>query len=573
MIKQEYNFQYPIDFLEDKQELKKNVIEDLELLKFNDENENSQGIMEYVIEPKTIFGKHCLPDLTKHTTTNVKYLKDTQSIIKKYPKISQDPELHDKISSFWFSLKQDDNFVNNYKYIDIKYFNKLNESSIFLQILSLYNMSSPIMFFIVPFIMLLVPFFILKFKKLDVSMNSYMSLLKKVLKNHALGILVNTNYKEINWGTTLYLLFTIGFYLFQMYQNVLSCINYYKNMSKIHDYIFSVKDFLIETRENIELIEMLYNKHPTYVNFTTMLVHYKVDINKYINELNDITPFSINISKIGHLGYIMKHFYKFHKDEKVHQYMDFAFHLNGYMDYMCRIKELVDSKKLNACTFGKKTKMKGSYYAKLIKDKYVDNNIDLSKNIIITGPNAAGKTTLIKTAAINIIFSQQVGFGFYKRATFNPYNHIHSYLNIPDTSGRDSLFQAEARRCKEIIDDFEINKKDRHFCIFDELYSGTNPYEAVGSAYGFLKYINNNKKINFIITTHYGQLCKLLDSEQDIVNKHMKIEMKDDNYSFNYTYKLDSGISQVKGGFKVLKELNYPSDLLNSVLEISNKLI
>ena len=53
----------------------------------------------------------------------------------------------------------------------------------------------------------------------------------------------------------------------------------------------------------------------------------------------------------------------------------------------------------------------------------------------------------------------------------------------------------------------------------------------------------------------------------------MKIEMKDDNYSFNYTYKLDSGISQVKGGFKVLKELNYPSDLLNSVLEISNKLI
>lgn len=571
-MKQEYNFQYPIDFISEKQIIKKNVVEDLELTKFNNE-QDIQGIMEYVIQPKTIFGKSCLVELTNSISTDVEYLKQTQLILKKYPKIKQNPELHNKISSFWFSLIKDDNFMNKYKYIDMKYFNKLNESSMFLQFLSLYNMCSPVMFFIIPFIMLLIPFFILKFKKLDVSMNSYFSLLKKVLKNHALGALVNANYKELNWGATLYLIMTLGFYLFQMYQNVLTCINYYKNMKTVHEHIFTVKDFLTETRENILLIESVYRSHEKYKPFLNMILQYNRTIEYYIDELNEIKPFCINFSKITHLGYIMKHFYKFHKDTHVQQIMDFAFHLNGYMDYMGCISDLIKSKKMAACKFGKKTKMKDAYYAKFINEKYVSNNIDFDKNIIITGPNAAGKTTLIKTAAINIIFSQQVGYGFYKSATIHPYHYVHSYLNIPDTSGRDSLFQAEARRCKEILDEFENNKKQRHFCIFDELYSGTNPYEAVGSAYGFLNYIKNNKNVNFVITTHYGNLCTLLNGDENIVNKHMKIIMENNNYDFKYTYKLSSGISQIKGGFKVLKELNYPESLMQSIVKISNDLI
>lgn len=56
---------------------------------------------------------------------------------------------------------------------------------------------------------------------------------------------------------------------------------------------------------------------------------------------------------------------------------------------------------------------------------------------------------------MNIILSQQIGYGFYDSANINPYDYLHSYLNIPDTSGRDSLFQAESRRCKEILDSLE----------------------------------------------------------------------------------------------------------------------
>ena len=158
----------------------------------------------------------------------------------------------------------------------------------------------------------------------------------------------------------------------------------------------------------------------------------------------------------------------------------------------------------------------------------------------------------------------------FDSGTLNPYHHIHCYLNIPDTSGRDSLFQAEARRCKEILDLIEEKPDERHICIFDELYSGTNPYEAVSSAYGFLKYIKKNKNVNFLLTTHFIRLCKLLNKEKDVENCRMKSTI--DNYKPKYFYLLEKEISQIKGGIAVLKEIEYPEEILNHAKTILEKL-
>jgi len=87
-------------------------------------------------------------------------------------------------------------------------------------------------------------------------------------------------------------------------------------------------------------------------------------------------------------------------------------------------------------------------------------------------------------------------YGFYKSCTLNPFNYFHCYINIPDSISRDSLFQAEVRRCKEILDNITDNPSLRHFCVFDELYSGTNPYEAISSAYSYLNYITKIKILN-----------------------------------------------------------------------------
>ena len=191
--------------------------------------------------------------------------------------------------------------------------------------------------------------------------------------------------------------------------------------------------------------------------------------------------------------------------------------------------------------------------------------------MIITGPNAAGKTTLLKTTLFNIILSQQIGYGCYKSASLVVFNNIHCYINIPDTSGRDSLFQAEARRCKDILTLVEKNSSERHFCVFDELYSGTNPYEAISSAAAFLKYLNKFPNVCFILTTHFLDLCKRLDNEEKIKNYHM--EILGNQLNFTYTYKLITGISNIKGGVKVLNDLEYPQEIIDETQKVISDLI
>jgi DNA mismatch repair ATPase MutS len=199
-------------------------------------------------------------------------------------------------------------------------------------------------------------------------------------------------------------------------------------------------------------------------------------------------------------------------------------------------------------------------------DKVVANDITLDKQLIITGPNAAGKTTVIKSTLFNIIISQQLGYGFYERAEINPYDYLHCYLNIPDTSGRDSLFQAESRRCMEILRCIMENPTKRHFCIFDELYSGTNPYEAVAAAYGYIDYISKNPKVDLILTTHYIELCELLEKRNSdvITNLHMSVCAD----TGSYLYKIENGISTIKGGLKVLRDLEYPSEIVECAKHI-----
>ena len=148
------------------------------------------------------------------------------------------------------------------------------------------------------------------------------------------------------------------------------------------------------------------------------------------------------------------------------------------------------------------------------------NSYKLNHNFIISGANASGKTTFIKTTIFNLLLSQQIGAGYYKSAKINPFNHFYCYINIPDTSDRDSLFQAEVRRCKIFLDNIKESTPDtRHFCIFDELFSGTNPAEATKSAYAFLKYIAEFDNVDFILTTHYTTICKKLSSENVLICK------------------------------------------------------
>ena len=110
------------------------------------------------------------------------------------------------------------------------------------------------------------------------------------------------------------------------------------------------------------------------------------------------------------------------------------------------------------------------------------------------------------------------------------------------------------------------NKTDSHFCIFDELYSGTNPDEAVISAIAFMEYLIKNKNVSCLLTTHFLKVAKKLTKNISISNQHM-VTTKTNN-KISYSYILKSGISEIKGGINVLCDMNYPQEIIDNTIKM-----
>ena len=160
-------FKLPIEYNKNKRELNENIITDLELRETIDDE--TDPLYKFVFQPKTEFGKKVMEQFPRHYTTDVKYLKDTQKILKKYKGI--DGEIFrpnfDNIMGLWDEIKNDTGFKERYNYLDWSYWEYLNKSDLFLQVMSLYSLSSPIISFFVPVIILIIPFFIIQMKFLQ----------------------------------------------------------------------------------------------------------------------------------------------------------------------------------------------------------------------------------------------------------------------------------------------------------------------------------------------------------------------------------------------------------------------
>jgi uncharacterized protein YozE (UPF0346 family) len=567
-------FKLPILFVEQDKLFKLNpiVANDLELTVPPIEDLSgtiiAQNTMyEHLLKPRNFFASSLAPEWSGHFTTDVDFLKQTQNIIRNVDYISteQDECINcDKFLKLWKDLKQDNShFMDKYSFIEWDIATHLNESSSFLQALSFVNMASPAISFFIPILFLIFPFIILKIQGIPIDISTYVNTLKNIAKNHFIGSIIK-NIQNISWSSLLYLSMTIGLYGLQIYQNYMACMRFYNNISHINEHISFLKDYLSVSTLNIDKFVELNSHHSKYKDFCAVSSLHSNNLKDIYNEIKDIAKFEPKLSKIGEIGYLLKCFYKLHTNYEYENSLRYSAGFNGFIYNLRGVRENMVSQNINLATFNnKKTKMNGLYYPALADKKPIKNSCNFDKNIVITGPNASGKTTFLKSASINIILSQQIGLGFYDECSINPYTHIHSYLNIPDTSARDSLFQAESRRCKDIIDVIDGScDVSRHLCIFDELYSGTNPDEATKAAYAFLKYLSDKPNVDFALTTHYHKLCKKIKKTTNIGNYMMDVKTKNGRIE-EYTFKLKKGISAVKGGLTILEEMKYPTSILS----------
>lgn len=104
------------------------------------------------------------------------------------------------------SIIYDNGFINNYQYIDIPLLSNLNNNSLCLQTLSIYNLSSPVFSLLIPILFLLLPFFIIKLQGHKITFGLYFEHLKTVFSNHIIGQLFSS-FSNTNFTNKLYLLF------------------------------------------------------------------------------------------------------------------------------------------------------------------------------------------------------------------------------------------------------------------------------------------------------------------------------------------------------------------------------
>lgn len=569
-------FKLPILYNRNRQQLTDAVMDDLELIKTNDPDNVS--IYHKTINPQSVWGDALLSEWSKHYTTDVKFLKDSQTILCNLQDYTQTlgedtiGEFSDKIWNTWSTIKNDRSFKNNSGYIDFYGCEWINESELFLLCLSLYNMSSPIFAILLPFCILLMPFFFLQISGTAITLESYLVVLKDVSEGNALGRLI-FNFHDSKMEDRVYMCISAGFYLFSFYQNFLFCVKFCNNLFVINTDLMNIRDHLSICSKNMESLSKLIddNKLTTYHSFDEDMMKRRDTIQQILTLLNSIKPFKYKYQNIMELGTVMKTYYVIFQKEEYISTLLYSFGFQGYINILSGIQHQIQSKRLNAAKFKTKkqhTVMKGAYYAGLIdtKDEIVTNEFKFKQNMVLTGPNASGKTTILKASLINIIFSQQFGYGCYKQCILKPYDVIHCYINISDSLGRDSLFQTESKKCRAILESLKADPKKRHFCAFDELFSGTNPNEAVKCGHAYLDYLNKQKhRVDFLLTTHYTELCNKFDKNSKVQLCKMGVNVNKETGDYRYEYLLKKGINEIDGGVQVLKQLNFPEEIIKFV--------
>ena len=565
-------FKLPIYYNDKKIKLKPNITDDLELVKTVDVS-GGEPIYNYFFNSDNELSQTLISQISQYYTTDTNFLTESQELLKDYKKIENKYVDHSpnykNIIDIWNEIKSESDFKEKYYYIDWDVLEFLNKSEQFLQFMSLYNMASPVISLFIPIIILIIPFFVIRMKGLTLTLTEYGEVLRGLAETHAIGKLF-TKFSEVSANEKMYMLVSAAFYVFSIYQNIMVCVRFNNNMIKIHKHFNEINSYLEYTIQSIDNYISFSKDLLSQTEFTKILREKRETLFELKSKISSISEYKLtNFRKIHEIGCVLKYFYELHDDKLYNDALMYSFGFNGYIDCLEGLITNIGEKKINYASFtnkNKKTVFKKSYYAPLINNNPVKNTVKLNKNLIVTGPNASGKTTILKSTLINIIFTQQFGCGFYDSATINPYKYLHCYINIPDTSGRDSLFQAEARRCKEILDIVDSNKTDSHFCIFDELYSGTNPEEAVISAVAFMEYLIKNKNVSCLLTTHFLKVAKKLKKNISILNQHM-VTTKTNN-KISYSYILTEGISEIKGGINVLCEMNYPEEIINNTINM-----
>ncbi|MEO6976821.1 MAG: hypothetical protein ABI113_00540, partial [Mucilaginibacter sp.] len=189
------------------------------------------------------------------------------------------------------------------------------------------------------------------------------------------------------------------------------------------------------------------------------------------------------------------------------------------------------------------------------------------EGVLITGSNMSGKTTFIRSIAINTLLAQTI----YTTCTSSykaPLLKIQTSIRTTDDLGEHkSYFQAEALSILDIINQSGGDEQVKSLIIIDEIFRGTNTIERIAAAKSVLTYLTDNKNFVFV-STHDLELAELLDNDYAVYS----FEESVNDTRLVFDYKMKTGVLKNKNGIAILETIGYPETVVEDAYIVSEEL-
>jgi len=201
-------------------------------------------------------------------------------------------------------------------------------------------------------------------------------------------------------------------------------------------------------------------------------------------------------------------------------------------------------------------------------EKYIPNDIFLDKDsqqiIMVTGPNMAGKSAILRQTAIVCLLAQIGSFVPAKHAEIGMLDKIFTRVGATDNiSAGESTFMVEMNEAANILN----NISERSLILLDEIGRGTSTYDGVSIAWAIAEYLHQHPtQAKTLFATHYHELNEMTVNFERVKNFHVSIQENKGNIIF--LRKLIPGGSEHSFGIHVAKLAGMPAKVVNRANEI-----
>lgn len=215
--------------------------------------------------------------------------------------------------------------------------------------------------------------------------------------------------------------------------------------------------------------------------------------------------------------------------------------------------------------FTDNTEIRGSNIYHPLLTEPVKNDLKVVNSILLTGSNASGKSTFLKTVAINAILAQSINTCTAESYRTQMYNVATSMSLKDDIIAGDSYYMVEIKSMKRLI---ELSKKSENpvLVLVDEVLRGTNTVERIAASTQILRSLNN-KNSTCLAATHDIELTYLLANEYD--NYHFEEKFNDNDIYF--PYKILKGPATTRNAIKLLEVMGYDKKLVADANKLASK--